>query len=178
MFGPKCTDGWSKYQYTRYQRPIGRLWQANRSFGVNQYALCGSRRNSVAVICIGWGGATVGLFVAYQRGGVLPIKSGCWCAAFYVLVRTILSFGAQHFIFWCAAEVLSLILCFLIGRRSATVCGSAQSSAKSILETPRRICTPVATAFGGSLRSGDMRLRFGAAFGTICVGETHGACED
>ncbi len=22
------------------------------------------------------------------------------------------------------------------------------------------------------------RLRFGVAFGTICVGETHGACED
>ena len=105
------------------------------------------------------GGATVGLFVAYQRGGVLPIKSGFWCAAFCVLVR---SRGSVAY---------SLLL---IGRRSATVCASAQSSTKSSLETPRRICTPVATAFGGSLRSGDMRLRFGAAFGTICVGETHG----
>jgi len=72
-----------------------------------------------------WGCATVGLFVAYQK---------------WVLVRTILCFAAQHFLFWCAA--FSVLLrsrgsvaysLLLIGRRSATVCGSAQSSAESIL---------------------------------------------
>jgi len=48
------------------------------------------------------------------------------------------------------------------------------------LDAPRRICTPVATAFGGSsiLSSGDMRLRYGAAFGTICAGETYGPCKN
>ena len=49
-----------------------------------------------------------------------------------------------------------------------------------IFETARRICTPVATAFGGSslLSSGDMRLSFGAVFGTICSGVAYGTCKN